>query len=90
MIIKDLLKDFNIQPRLVLFTRLSFLKILIYSVLGGFVPLSHHLLGDGIGKKYSIWPAVELGRHLLLVLFIVAYPGNDVSCITKQDVRLIV
>ncbi len=36
-------------------------------------------LSDGIGKKYTIWPAVELGRRLLLVLFIVAYPGNDVS-----------
>ncbi len=38
-------------------------------------------LKEGIGNKYTVWPAVELGRRLLLLLFIVAYPRNDVSSV---------
>ncbi len=38
-------------------------------------------LKEGIGNKYTVWPAVELGRRLLLLLFIVAFPGNNVSSV---------
>ncbi len=44
-------------------------------------------LKEGIGNKYTVWPAVELGRRLLLLLFIIAYPGNDVSSVLDSSVQ---
>ncbi len=42
-------------------------------------------LKEGLGNKYPVWPAVELGRRLLLMLFIIAYPGNDVSSVLDSS-----
>ena len=33
----------------------------------------------GFKEKYKWWATVELGRRVLLLLFIVPFPGNDVS-----------
>ena len=33
----------------------------------------------GFKERYKWWATVELGRRMLLLLFIVPFPGNDVS-----------
>ena len=33
----------------------------------------------GFKEKYKWWATVELGRRVLLLLFIVPFPGDDVS-----------
>ena len=33
---------------------------------------------------YSWWPAMELCRRLILVVFIVAFPGNNVSKVNNS------
>jgi len=33
----------------------------------------------GFKEKYKWWAAIELGRRVLLLLFIVPFPGNEVG-----------
>ena len=33
----------------------------------------------GFKESYKWWAAVELARRMLMLLFIVSFPGNDVS-----------
>ena len=37
----------------------------------------------GFKERYKWWATVELGRRMLLLLFIVSFPGNDVSTVVN-------
>ena len=43
-------------------------------------------LSTSFRDGYSWWPAMELCRRLILVVFIVAFPGNNVSKVNNNIV----
>ena len=45
----------------------------------GWLRHTAEVMRTGFKERYKWWATVELGRRMLLLLFIVSFPGNDVS-----------
>ena len=44
----------------------------------GWLRHTAEVMQEGFKEKYKWWATVELGRRVLLLLFIVPFPGNEV------------
>ena len=53
--------------------------LLIFMQHPGWLRHTTEVVQKGFKERYKWWAAVELGRRMLLLLFIVPFPGNDVS-----------